>query len=258
MTKKSYAKVNVFLKITGKRGNYHTIASRFLLVKNLFDVINFQKDNCDKFSLKGDFNCKTSENTIFKAYKILSKKYEQVRNYFKTHKIYVEKKIPEFAGLGGGSSNCATFINMVNDVCALKLSKEELCNIAIQIGSDVPFFIYEYNSANVSGIGEIVEQFDEINLDIVTFTPKIKCDTKKIFNLFRSKFYKETISKDIMELFTMKSIDIMKHKRLQELNDLYIPAVYLENKLNIENFLLPKKTFFSGSGSSFFYIKNQA
>ena len=41
------------------------------------------------------------------------------------------------------------------------LSKDELCEIAVKIGADVPFFVYEYDSANVTGIGEIVEKFDE-------------------------------------------------------------------------------------------------
>ena len=191
MTKKSYAKVNIFLKIAGKRDNYHELVSRFVLVKNLFDTISFEKKNCKEFTLEGDFGCTTQQNTIYKAYQKLVQIDKKVEDYFKNHKVIVDKNIPEFAGLGGGSSNCATFINMVNDICDLKLSKDELSQIGATIGADVPFFIYEYNSANVTGIGEIVEKFEEDELSIKTITPKIMCNTGAIFTAFRKDYYKD-------------------------------------------------------------------
>ena len=83
----------------------------------------------------------------------------EVKEFFKKNIVKIDKNIPEFAGLGGGSSNCATFLNMVNQACNLNLSKEELAKIGSNIGADVPFFVYEFDSANVSGIGEIVEEF---------------------------------------------------------------------------------------------------
>ena len=139
MTKKSYAKVNIFLKIANKRDNYHELVSRFVRVHNLFDTITFKKEVCLDFTLEGNFGCTTKQNTIFKAYEILANKYPIVIEYFKNHKVIVDKTIPEFAGLGGGSSNCATFMIMVNDICNLNLSKDILANIAQTIGADVPF-----------------------------------------------------------------------------------------------------------------------
>ncbi|MGB3751241.1 MAG: 4-(cytidine 5'-diphospho)-2-C-methyl-D-erythritol kinase, partial [Arcobacteraceae bacterium] len=103
MTKKSYAKVNIFLKVVGKRGDYHELASRFVRVKNLFDIMSFEKGSFEEFTLEGDFGCQTKQNTIYKAYVALSKLSDEVKNYFRTHKVVVNKKIPEFAGLGGGS-----------------------------------------------------------------------------------------------------------------------------------------------------------
>ena len=124
MTKKSYAKVNIFLKIVGIKDNYHLLASRFARVKNLYDTISFVKCECKEFTLEGNFGCNTTSNTIYKAYLKLQNISQSVNEYFKTHKIIVNKNIPEFAGLGGGSSNCATFILMVNEVCKLNLEKE--------------------------------------------------------------------------------------------------------------------------------------
>ena len=250
MTKKSYAKVNIFLKIVGLRDNYHLIASRFVRVKNLFDTISFIKKDVDNFSIEGNFSCILEKNTVYKAYKELEK-FDEVKEFFKKNIVKIDKNIPEFAGLGGGSSNCATFLNMVNQACNLNLSKEELAKIGSNIGADVPFFVYEFDSANVSGIGEIVEEFKEESVDIEVITPKIACDTGKIYKNFREKFYKELNKDEVKELFVTNSKDILKKFSINEANDLYFSALDLNSdlkKFEKDNW------FFSGSGSSFFKI----
>ena len=250
MTKKSYAKVNIFLKIVGIRENYHLIASRFVRVKNLFDTISFIKKDVDNFSIEGNFSCILEKNTVYKAYKELEK-FDEVKEFFKKNIIKIDKNIPEFAGLGGGSSNCATFLNMVNIACNLNLNKEELAKIGSNIGADVPFFVYEFDSANVSGIGEIVEEFKEESLNIEVITPKIACDTGKIYKNFREKFYKELNKDEVKELFVTNSKDILKKFSINEANDLYFSALDLNQdlkKFEKDNW------FFSGSGSSFFKI----
>lgn len=251
MNKKSYAKVNIFLKIAGIRGNYHELVSRFVRVKNLFDIISFQAGKFDEFTLEGTFGCETKRNTIYKAYLKLVEISPKVEEYFKNHKVIVDKKIPEFAGLGGGSSNCATFILMVNEVCGLALTRDEMAKIGSMIGADVPFFIYEYDSANVTGIGEIVEKFDEETLNIETFTPDIKCNTGAIFRTFREKFYKEITEIEAKKLLQMNSADILNILTINEANDLYVPACEVSKEL--KNYEKPQ-FFFSGSGSSFFRI----
>ena len=250
MTKKSYSKVNIFLKIVGLRDNYHLIASRFVRVKNLFDTISFIKKDVDNFSIEGNFSCILEKNTVYKAYKELEK-FDCVKEFFKKNIVKIDKNIPEFAGLGGGSSNCATFLNMVNQACNLNLSKEELAKIGSNIGADVPFFVYEFDSANVSGIGEIVEEFKEELVDIEVITPKIACDTGKIYKNFREKFYKELNKDEVKELFVTNSKDILKKFSINEANDLYFSALDLNGdlkKFEKDNW------FFSGSGSSFFKI----
>ena len=250
MTKKSYSKVNIFLKIVGLRDNYHLIASRFVRVKNLFDTISFIKKDVDNFSIEGNFSCILEKNTVYKAYKELEK-FDEVKEFFKRNIVKIDKNIPEFAGLGGGSSNCATFLNMVNQACNLNLSKEELAKIGSNIGADVPFFVYEFDSANVSGIGEIVEEFKEESLNIEVITPKIACDTGKIYKNFREKFYKELNKDEVKELFVTNSKDILEKFSINEANDLYFSALDLNQdlkKFEKDNW------FFSGSGSSFFKI----
>jgi 4-diphosphocytidyl-2-C-methyl-D-erythritol kinase len=254
--KKSYAKVNIFLKIAGKRGQYHELVSRFMRVKNLYDTISFVPGNFETFTLEGDFGCDMEKNTIYKVYLELSSMYKNELELFKHYKVLVEKKIPEFAGLGGGSSNAATFLLMTNELCNLGLTKDQMATIGLKVGADVPFFVYEYDSANVTGIGEIVKKFDEEPLDIQTYTPSIKCNTGKIFQIFRSEYYKEVTQNEQNKLLAMKSFDIMSEYNIKQTNDLYEPARKIYSQLEPKNFNLPQKTFFSGSGSSFFYIKN--
>lgn len=252
MIEKSYAKVNIFLKISNKRDGYHELVSRFVRVHSLYDNISFIKSSRKAFDIIGEFGCKMETNTVYKAYKLLEK-YDSVRNFFQSYSVKIEKKIPEFAGLGGGSSNAATFLNMTNKYCNLNLSKDELCEIAVKIGADVPFFVYEYDSANVTGIGEIVEKFDEEILDIETITPQIKCNTGEIFKVFRENFYKQISNEDANNLLKLKSIDILKQFDIKDANDLFEPALSLYPQLND---YAKKDWYFSGSGSSFFKVNN--
>jgi len=251
-TFKSYAKVNIFLKISDKRDTYHELVSRFVRVHNLYDCMSFVKTNKKAFKIIGNFGCKLESNTVYKAYNLL-KKYKGVEEFFNIYSVKVKKNIPEFAGLGGGSSNAATFLIMVNKYCELDLSKDELCKMALQIGADVPFFVYEYDSANVTGIGEIVEKFEEEVLDIETITPKIECNTGEIFKVFREKFYKQVSKEEEKRLLSMNSLDILKEFDIYKANDLYEPAITTKPELKE---YAKKDWYFSGSGSSFFKVNN--
>ena len=252
MSEKSYAKVNILLKIADKRDNYHELVSRFVRVHNLYDLMSFVKTSRKAFDIIGDFGCKMETNTVYKAYKLIEK-FNGVTEFFKNYSVKIEKNIPEFAGLGGGSSNAATFLIMVNKYCNLNLSKDELCQIAFRIGADVPFFVYEYDSANVTGIGELVSKFDEELLNIDTITPNIKCNTGEIFKIFREKFYKQISKEESNRLLNMKSIDILKELSIKDANDLYEPSLSLYPQLSE---YAKENWYFSGSGSSFFKVNN--
>jgi len=250
MTIKAYAKVNIFLKIVGTRDNYHELLSRFMRVENLYDTISFEKKEVESkaFELVGDFGCKLEQNTIYKAYKLLPE-----NSFFDSHKVVVKKNIPEFAGLGGGSSNAAAFLNLVNKVLELGFSYDKLATMGAKIGADVPFFIYNYPSANVSGIGEIVEAFDEDPLNIETITPKIECDTAKVYQKYRSD-YLDTIDLEFAQkLSKLTSSEILKSYEAKSLNDLFPPCLELYEDL--KTYKKPN-WFFSGSGSAFFRIDN--
>jgi len=250
---KAYAKVNIFLKITAKRGDYHEILSRFVLVDDLYDTLTFVPKEDEDFVIEGDFNCDTAQNTIYKAFKALleATHSEALKRLMESHAVRVDKKIPSFAGLGGGSSDAATYLLMCNEVLHLGLSREELAHVGAKVGADVPFFIYGYRSANVSGIGEIVKAFDEPPLRIRTVTPKIEISTPKVYQAFREHFYKELDSEQQNILANMPSLDVLKTMTPFEANDLFEPALKLYPELETHQ---KSGWFFSGSGSSFFTV----
>jgi 4-diphosphocytidyl-2-C-methyl-D-erythritol kinase len=172
----------------------------------------------------------------------------------RTHGVFVKKAIPAFAGLGGGSSDAATYLKMCNEVLHLGLSLSELARVGLKVGADVPFFIYGYKSANVSGIGEIVEEFEEELLELETFTPKIEISTPKVYKSYRENFYAPLEAEKILEFKNAKSADILKNFSANEANDLFQPALleYKELKNHYQY-----AWHFSGSGSSFFKVKEE-
>jgi len=243
---KAHAKVNIFLKIVGHDGTYHLIKSRFMKVKNLYDEIEIIE--ADKFNIVGDVNCVLRDNSVFKAYLELTKAYPDIKKWFIGKEIRIKKNIPEMAGLGGGSSDAAAFLRLVNEKSGLNLSTKELMEIGKKIGSDVAFFITDADVADVYGRGDIVEVRDEKALDIEVFTPPIECSTPAVYNAYKTHFFNPQNS----DFDKKQTLELLKEHSPSELNDLLKPALMLYPELYKYQHL----GFFSGSGSSFFKIKS--
>lgn len=257
---KAYAKVNIFLKITGKRGSYHEIISRFMMVKTLYDELSFIKKAkpSDDFDIKGTFACRVEQNTIYKAFVALldylsRENALKVRLLMREYAIEVKKNIPAFAGLGGGSSDAATFLQMCNEELNLSLDVKALAEIGSKVGADVPFFVYGCDSANVSGVGEIVEEFSEDLLNFDIFTPDIEISTPKVYKAYREKFYSPMDETTAQRLKDTLSKDILNTMSTKDANDLFAPALSEYEKLGD---YYKEGYFFSGSGSSFFKIRD--
>lgn len=249
---RAYAKVNIFLKITGMREDYHTLSSRFMRVNNLFDTLWFESKSTPEFEIRGNFDCEVHSNTIYKAYKYLlsATRSDKLATFFENHAINVEKNIPSFAGLGGGSSDAATFLRMCNEELELGLSVEELASIGANVGADVPFFVYGYESANVTGIGEIVEKFHEPLIDFEVITPELQISTPAVYRFYREHLYDPITPKEAARLESISSRELLATMNPKEANDLYRSALGCYSELHEK-----EGWFFSGSGSSFFRIK---
>jgi len=255
MQYQAHAKVNIFLKIVGKRGNYHELLSRFMRVSSLYDTLMFvPKKSSEAFELVGDFNCALEHNTLYRTFMVLkshgfAKEIDQVMRDFALH---VKKTIPTGSGLGGGSSDSATFLKMLNETANLGLDAEAMMRIGSEVGADVAFFASGFESANVSGIGEIVEQCDEKALDLEIFTPPLACNTALVYKTYREYFLQSSNQALASRMVALKSSELLSNFSKEELNDLF-PAC-LKAYPSLGDYA-KKGWFFSGSGSSFFRLK---
>ncbi|HIQ28306.1 MAG TPA: 4-(cytidine 5'-diphospho)-2-C-methyl-D-erythritol kinase [Sulfurovum sp.] len=249
---KAHAKVNIFLKITGHKDGYHTLTSRFMRVEDLYDTITFVPCKCEIFTVEGCEGVPLESNTIYKAYKALLAYTDEldILNFFKEHKVVVTKQIPSQAGLGGGSSDAAAFMRLVKEVCNLIISTKELAKIGSTIGADLPFFIYNYPSANVSGFGEVVEPFEEEPLRLELYTPNLGCDTTVVYKTFKQHLFNDINPNTFQGWEKLDSKTLLQTiKDPTSLNDLYAAAIIAYPTLEREH---NKGWFFSGSGSTFF------
>jgi len=248
MTIKAYAKINTFLKITGHKDGYHTLMSRFIKVPHLYDTISFVAQECQTFTIEGCGDVPLEENTIYQAFQAM----DIETDFFKYHKVVVEKNIPSGAGLGGGSSDGAAFMRLFNKVWKLNIDTPTLAEIGSTVGADIPFFIYNYDAANVSGFGEVVEEFSETPLEIELYTPDIHCDTALVYKTFKQNLFNDILPASFKGWEKLSSKEVLEKVNATEANDLYKASLIAYPKLAD---IAPKGWYFSGSGSTFFKIK---
>jgi len=177
MKAKSIAKINIGLQVLNKREDgFHSINSVFFPLFQLFDEMEFEKSSNISIDIEPKSISIDLESNII--YKTIIKLREFTKRDNLAAKIKLVKRIPMGAGLGGGSSNAAETLLSLNKLFNLNLSKEQLSEIALQIGSDVPFFI-EKKTALVSGRGEFFNYFNYApNYSIYLYNPKINISTK--------------------------------------------------------------------------------
>lgn len=95
--------------------------------------------------------------------------------------IAIEKRIPVGAGLGGGSSNAATVLQLLNDLWAAGLSRDELAQVGEQVGSDVPLFLHGPVGI-IRGRGERVEDVPQpLEAGVALFVPQLRCSTATVY-----------------------------------------------------------------------------
>ncbi len=154
MTFLSPAKINVHLAVGNCRADgYHPICSWFLKV-GLYDEIDVDIDvEESEIVVEGNTAVAVQDDLMAKAARL----FYADAGLIPTCRIRIEKIIPVGAGLGGGSSNAATVLLALNHLYGELLSPGKLRELALHLGSDVPFFLGG-PSAVVTGRGEIIEE----------------------------------------------------------------------------------------------------
>jgi len=181
-------KINIGLQIIEKRSDgYHNLESLFCDVNSPCDILEIVESDELSFSIYGrELNCAAEDNICIKAYKLLSKDFK-----IPPAEFHLYKNIPSGAGLGGGSSDGACTLILLNKLFELGIDKRTLASYAAILGSDCPFFIYahlstegEINPMIVSGRGDILEEIDLpalAGLQIKIVTPPVFVSTAEAY-----------------------------------------------------------------------------
>lgn len=207
LTLKSPAKINLFLHITGKRPDgYHNLQTVFRLI-DFYDVMHFSivengnivengaKSGSETLGYTAPLSLKTAypitqnpaDNLVIKAGQALFD-FAKQQNLLSNEKlaklpfieITLQKNIPMGAGLGGGSSNCATTLLALNQLWQLNLTNEQLRTIGAKLGADVPIFIFGQD-AIAEGIGEVLTPIDLPPQRFLLLTPNAHINTAQLF-----------------------------------------------------------------------------
>jgi 4-diphosphocytidyl-2-C-methyl-D-erythritol kinase len=177
----SPAKINLFLKITGKRPDgYHDLITLMSCI-DLYDTISITF-NTKKISVICN-NPKVPEDKTNLAHSAAILFLKSL-NKQECVEICINKNIPVGAGLGGGSSNAASVLLCLNHYYGSPFSQEELMSMGQSIGADVPFFIFK-KPAIASGIGENLEAYEGLTpYKILLIYPGFSVSTTKVYNNF--------------------------------------------------------------------------
>lgn len=148
----SAAKINLFLAVKEKMPDgYHEIETVFMPVPDLFDWIGIDINCCDGIEMICEAHDVPSDesNLCVKA----ARSFAELSGISPSWQIHLEKHIPVAAGLGGGSSNAATVLHLLNRFYNNPLEDQELKEAALGIGADVPYFL-DSSPVLASGVGE--------------------------------------------------------------------------------------------------------
>ncbi|MFH2013318.1 MAG: 4-(cytidine 5'-diphospho)-2-C-methyl-D-erythritol kinase [Pseudomonadota bacterium] len=170
----SPAKVNLRLDVLGKRNDgYHEIRTLMQRIDICDELeISLRRRGIDVLSDSRDIP-QDIENIAYRAAKSILDRF----NIDVGVRIFIKKKIPIAAGLGGGSSNAATTLIGLNRLLKLGLTREELIKMGVLLGADVPFFLFE-KSALATGIGDKLQSIELPSpIWMVLVKPKIQVST---------------------------------------------------------------------------------
>jgi len=216
------AKVNMALNVLERRqvDGYHYIDSIMLPI-SLSDQIHASASDRIEVTSFPQIPGPDQSNLVFRAATLLKER----TGYPGGVRLHVEKSIPIAGGLAGGSTNAASVLTGLNELWQTGLSDSDLIDLAIKLGSDVPFFIRS-RSARIQGIGEIITPIRVANpLWLVLVVPDIVKSTGQVFGWFD-------------ELAIVQRPDVSKMERALSEGDPKMVALALSNVL--EQAVIPR------------------
>jgi len=242
---KSHAKINLALNINGKNKGLHKIES-IICFLDLHDgiSINQYRGNKHKISFSGPFSKNIgTKNTVKNLFQKLDNE-NLLKN--KKFKIRINKKIPQKAGLGGGSMNAASVLNYFIKNKIINLNPKKIRSICNSIGSDVILGTI-LSSCVLSSSGRIKKIYNIPKYHSILVKPNFGCSTKEIYSAV-AKYTKPKFSKPKKHMFEGKYL-INQQNALEEIAFKKYPKLK-KIKLFLENINNPLFIRMTGSGST--------
>jgi 4-diphosphocytidyl-2-C-methyl-D-erythritol kinase len=172
------AKLNLFLHVVGRRPDgYHLLQSAFQLIDRCDSLDFYVREDAQIRRMNAIEGIPEAEDLVIRAARLL----QQHTQTQLGADIVLHKVLPMGGGLGGGSSDAATTLIALNYLWDTQLSQSELMELGLQLGADVPFFIFGEN-AFVEGIGEQMQALPSSGLWYVVIEPGVHTPTPRIFS----------------------------------------------------------------------------
>lgn len=255
---KAPAKVNLYLKVLGRREDgYHEILSLMQMV-GLYDFVALREEPADiRLTIENGSSLPTDRsNLVFRAAEAFQKAAFQDEGRSKGVSIRLTKNIPISAGLGGGSSDAAATLVGLNRLWGLRWPRVRLARLGATLGSDVPFFLYG-PTAWASGRGDEVEPATAKGAGwMVLVNPGIAVSTAWVYQAFSRKLgltksdREITINKFIAHRPSLREIYHRPHNDLEEVTLEAFPQLTQIKKELLESG--GKGVLMSGSGPTLF------
>ncbi len=250
----SNGKINIGLNVTGRCENGYHLLDMVMIPISLSDTMTGEITDA-----KGTLTIETNKKDIPTGkenilYKIYDKFYDESALERKKVYVYLEKRIPHQAGLGGGSSNGAFLLKLLNSFHDNHFSMEKMIEIGKSVGADIPFFLIN-KSARVTGIGENIEIIEN-NLDsaLIIIKPDFGVSTGKAYkNMYMLNNKRDADIDKIVLGLKENSLSTVENSIENHLEQ----GLLLEDE-NIIDFrkrlaaLNNMKFFMSGSGSAYY------
>ncbi len=245
------AKINLHLQITSKRDDgYHNLISLFQMI-SLYDEIFIEKTDKNKIILNGDFNCSTENNLIYKAAAWLKKSLKITGGF----NISCIKNIPSGAGLGGGSSNAAATLLGIKFLLDLKITDTFLKKGALNLGSDVPFFLGSATAIAEERGEKLIPIGTREDLYLLVTDSGFHSSTKEAFSMLDLNYNKmKTLSREDITTFYL-----MQKPSLWPFENSFSPYLYNKHSIykriiEILNLNGSEYSSVTGTGSSVFGV----
>jgi 4-diphosphocytidyl-2-C-methyl-D-erythritol kinase len=181
LTVKAYAKLNLWLDITGCRGDgYHTINTVMRRI-DLYDDVEVETCSGSDVTVRCSSPDVPSDewNIAYRAAReFMSRSGKNIGV-----NIGIHKRIPVGAGLGGSSADGAAVLTALNELCGRRFGDDELCALGARLGADVPFCITG-GTARCTGIGEIMQPIGCADFAALIAVPDFACSTAKAYQRY--------------------------------------------------------------------------